>query len=290
MTQLMKEKLMEAIEAKQNDVRNFIWKYARKHDGTQDEIRLMDATPEQLQQFYNHCYSMLYSEDKVNPGRYVLLDIIREQRDKCNVELYLRKLAEGAFTGGEGISKYAYCQNILDCIKKNKQHFPQSELKNIPITAVTGGVPKEFSRLSIDEVLSGCLDTLGVLNTKHITFSFIKNLGIYLTPEEMKDLIERDENGAIRSRLEVIKERLNINPSVMLSVKPSGLSYAEFRSMLNLRSKKYAELTIPQLTTLRNKVLFCLEREVTHHASQWEDKIHQLELVATAKGITLERC
>lgn len=280
---------MEAIEAKQNDIRTFVWKYARKHDGTQDEIRLVDATPEQLQQFYNHCYSMLYSEDKVNPGRYILLDIIREQREKCNVELYLRKLAEGVFTGGEGYSKYSYCQILLDCIKKNKQHFPQNELKNIPITAITGGVPKEFSRLSIDSVLSGCLDTLGLLNTKHLTFSFIKNLGIYLTPDEMKELTEKDENGNIRSRLEVIKERLNINPSVRLSVKPSGLSYAEFRSMLNLRSKKYSDLNVGQLTTLRNKVLFRLEQEVSYHASQWEDKIHQLELVCQSRGIDLEK-
>ena len=102
----LKEKLTEAINARNNDVKSFVWKLARKADGTQEEVRLVDATPEQLQQFFNHCYSMLYSTDKLNPGRYVLLDIIKEQREKCNVELYLRRLKEGVLTGGESYPRH----------------------------------------------------------------------------------------------------------------------------------------------------------------------------------------
>ena len=87
----MKEKLTEAINARNNDIKSFVWKLARdKQTGEQEEIRLVDATAEQLNRFYAHCMSMLYSEDKLNPGRYVLLDIIKEQREKCNVELFLR--------------------------------------------------------------------------------------------------------------------------------------------------------------------------------------------------------
>ena len=55
----LKEKLTEAINARNNDVKSFVWKLARKADGTQEEVRLVDATPEQLQQFFNHCHSML---------------------------------------------------------------------------------------------------------------------------------------------------------------------------------------------------------------------------------------
>ena len=51
---VMREKLMEAIEAKNNDTKSFVWKLARKSDGTQEEIRLVDATPEQLNTFYKH--------------------------------------------------------------------------------------------------------------------------------------------------------------------------------------------------------------------------------------------
>lgn len=284
----LKEKLTEAINAKNNDVKSFVWKLARKADGTQEEIRLVDATPEQLQQFLNHCNSMLYSTDRLNPGRYVLLDIIREQRDKCNVELYLRKLKEGAFTNGESYPRHLYCQDILSCINKNKEHFPQNKLKEISITSITGGVPSEFSRISIDSVINGCLDTLGIFDNKHITFSFILNLGIYLTPEEMKEFNEKDKDGNPRSKLEIIKERLNIKPSVRLIVKPTGLNYTELRAMLNLRSNKYSKLTTDQLIVLRNKVLFRLEQEVNSHIEQWEDRIRQIKLTAQSRGITLE--
>lgn len=284
---MLKEKLTEAINAKNNDVKSFVWKLARKSDGSQEEIKLFDATPEQLKHFYKHCNSMLYSNDKINPGRYVLLDIIKDQREKCNVELYLRKLKDGTFTNGESYPRHLYCQDILNCIRMNKEHFPQNELKNIPITAITGGVPKEFSRLSISSVIDGCLDTLGTINTKHITFSFILNMGIYLTPEEMKEFTEKDAEGNTRSRLEVVKERLNIKPSIRLIVKPSGLNYSELRSMLNLHSKKYSDLTTDQLLTLRNKVLFRLEQEVNFHIDQWEERISQIKKVAESRGIDL---
>ena len=188
---------------------------------------------------------------------------------------------------GESYPRHLYCQDVLNCIKMNKEHFPQSELKNIPITAITGGVPKEFSRLSIDSVINGCLDTLGIIDTKHITFNFILNLGIYLTPEEMREFDEKDKDGKTRSKLEVIKERLNIKPTVRLIVKPSGLNYTELRAMLNLRPKKYSELTTDQLVTLRNKVLFRLEQEVDYHITSWEERIRQIKMVAESRGITL---
>lgn len=287
---IVKEKLTEAINAKNNDVNSFIWKLARKLDGTQEEIRLVDATPEQLQQFFNHCNSMLYSTDKFNPGRYVLLDIIKEQREKCNVELYLRKLKEGAFTGGESYPRHLYCQDILSCISQNKALFPQNKLKETSIAVITGGLPKEFERLSIASVIDGCLDQLGIFDNKHITFSFILNLGVYLTPDEMKEFNEKDKDGNTRSKLEVIKERLNIKPSVHLTVKPTGLNYTELRAMLNLRPKKYSNLDIDQLITLRNKVLFRLEQEVNFHIDQWEERIRQIQLTAQSRGISLESC
>lgn len=286
----LKEKLTEAIDARKNDVKSFVWKLARKADGTQEEVRLVDATPEQLQQFLNHCNSMLYSTDKLNPGRYVLLDIIKEQREKCNVELYLRRLKEGALTGGESYPRHLYCQDVLSCISKNKALFPQAKLKELSIGLITGGLPREFERLSIASVIDGCLDQLGIMDNKHITFSFILNLGVYLTPEEMKEFNEKDKDGNTRSKLEVIKERLNIKPSVRLTVKPTGLNYTELRAMLNLRPKKYSDLTTDQLVTLRNKVLFRLEQEVNFHIEQWEERIRQIQLTAQSRGISLESC
>lgn len=279
---------MEAIEAKNNDTKSFVWKLARKSDGTQEEIKLVDATPEQLNTFYNHCKSMLYSEDKLNPGRYVLLKIIEDQRKKCNVELFLRKLESGSICADkQPYPRHLYIQDIRTYMNAHKDDFPSSELKNISISACTGGLPREFERISIDDVLNGGLDQLGYFDNKHITFSFILNMGVYLTPAEMKEFDEKDKDGNTRSKLEVIKERLGIKSSVRLTVKPTGLNFSELRAMVNLKSKKYSDLTTDQLTVLRNKVLFRLENEVMFHIEQWEERMRQIQLVAKEKGIEL---
>lgn len=285
---LMKEKLTEAIEAKNNDTKSFVWKLARKSDGTQEEIRLVDATPEQLNTFYNHCKSMLYSTDKLNPGRYTLLEIIGEQRRKCNVELFLRKLEQGSICAdNKPYPRHLYIQDLRAYMNAHKEDFPSNELKNISIAACTGGLPREFERISIEEVLDGGLDQLGYFDNKHITFSFILNMGVYLTPVEMKEFDEKDKDGNTRSKLEVIKERLNIKNTVRLTVKPAGLNFNELRAMVNLKPKKYSELTTDQLIVLRNKVLFKLENEVMFHIEQWEERIRQIELVAKERDIVL---
>lgn len=286
---VMREKLMEAIEAKNNDTKSFVWKLARKSDGTQEEIRLVDATPEQLNSFYKHCKSMLSSEDKLNPGRYVLLKIIGEQRRKCNVELFLRKLESGSLcSDGKPYPRHLYIQDIRAYMNTHKEDFPSDELNDISIAAITGGLPREFERISIEEVLDGGLDRLGHFDNKHITFSFILNMGVYLTPAEMKEFDEKDKDGNTRSKLEVIKERLNIKPTVRLTVKPTGLNFNELRAMVNLKPKKYSDLTTDQLTVLRNKVLFRLEDEVQFHIEQWQERMRQIELIANERGITLD--
>ena len=166
---VMKEKLMEAIEAKNNDTKSFVWKLARKSDGTQEEIHLIDATPEQLNSFYKHCKSMLYSEDKLNPGRYTLLNIIEDQRRKCNVELFLRKLESGALCAdGKPYPRHLYIQDIRSCMNSRKDEFPSNELSDISIATITGGLPREFERISIEEVLDAGLDRLGL----GVVFSF----------------------------------------------------------------------------------------------------------------------
>lgn len=285
----MREKLMAAIEAKNNDVKSFVWKLARKADGTQEEIRLVDATPEQLNKFYKHCKSMLYSTDKLNPGRYVLLNIIEEQRKKCTVEIFLRKLESGSICADKKpYPRYLYIQDLRSYMNAHKADFPSNELADISISACTGGLPREFERISIEEVLDGGLDQLGYFDNKHITFSFILNMGVYLTPAEMKEFDEKDKDGNTRSKLEVLKERLGIKDTVRLTVKPTGLNFSELRAMINLKPKKYSDLTTDQLTVLRNKVLFRLENEVLFHIDQWEERIRQLKAVAESKNIALE--
>lgn len=285
---VMKEKLTEAMNARDNDIKSFVWKFARQSDGSQPEIKLIDATPEQLKTFYAHCQSMLYSTDKINPGRYVLLNIIREQREKCNVELFMRKMELGSISAdGKGYPKFMYWQNILDFKKKNAEYFTNHSFEDSPISIFTGKLPREFENISIGSVMDSCLDQMGNFDNKHITFSFILNMGVCLTPDEMKEFNEKDSEGNKRSKLELIKERLNIKNTVKLTVKPGGLNFSELRAMVNLRNKKYSELTTEQLTVLRNKVLFRLENEVMYHASQWEKKLDEIEKVAKFRGIEL---
>ncbi len=289
MSNLIKEKLTEAIEAKNNDIKSFVWKLARKSDGTQEEIRMIDATPEQLQHFYDHCMSMLHSTNTQNPGRYVLLNLIEEQRRKCNVELFLRKLESGDLcVDNKPYPRYLYIQDIRAFMNNHKENFPSDKLNEISISALSSDLPREFNRISIEEALDGGLDQLGIFSNKHITFSFILNMGICLTPEELKEFNEKDKEGNTRSKLELIKERLNIKDTVRLIVKPSGLNFKELRAMIGLKQKKYSDLTTDQLTTLRNKVLFRLEDEVKFHIRQWEEKVRQITKVCESKGIKLK--
>lgn len=290
------EKLTQAINEHENNVENFIWKGPKKEVNgvrVQEEIRLMDATPEQLNKFYAHCMSMLYSNDKKNPGRTILLDIIKRQRQKCNAELYLRWLENKYQTNIPDVRKpyprFLYNSDIREALEANKDSIPNEEYANTPITVLTDGVPMEFRDVTIHDVLLGAVGVLGLFDRSHISLSFITKMGVWLTDKEMNELLERDKDGKARNRIDVIKERFNLRKDIKLYPNENGLSYTELRAMLNLKTKKYSDLTTDQLLVLRDKVLFRFEDEVRFHISQWEDIINKIERVAEIKGITLER-
>lgn len=286
---IIKEKLTEAIEAKKNDINSYIWKFARNKDKVQPEIKLMDATPEQLQYFYKHCKSMLYNTDKFNIGRYPLLDLIKEQRDKCNIELFIRKVELGSISAdGQGYSKVMYCQNLLEFKRKNYKYFMDHDFDSSPISLVVGKLPREFEDITIGSVIKACLGQLGVFSTRHITTSFILSIGVFLTPKELQECNEYDENGKKISKLTVLKKKLGLKQSYSINVKSGGLTLSQLRAMLNLRTKNYSELSTEQLTTLRDKVLFHLEKGVLSHVDQWENKLKEIEKVAEVRNITLE--
>lgn len=290
------EKLTQAINEHENNVENFIWKGPKKEVNgvrVQEEVRLMDATPEQLNKFYAHCMSMLYSNDKKNPGRTILLDMIKRQRQKCNAELYLRWLENKYQTNIPDVRKpyprFLYNIDIREALEVNKDSIPNEEYANTPITVLTDGVPMEFRDVTIQDVLLGAVEVLGLFDRSHISLSFITKMGVWLTDKEMNELLERDKDGKARNRIDVIKERFNLRKDIKLYPNENGLSYTELRAMLNLKTKKYSDLTTDQLLVLRDKVLFRFEDEVRFHISQWEDIINKIERVAEIKGITLER-
>ena len=79
-----------------------------------------------------------------------------------------------------------------------------------------------------------------------------------------------------------------MKPSVNIYITPKGLSYSQLRAMVLLKSRKYSELSVDQLKTLRNVVLFALSDEARFHISQWESRMAQIEEVAKERGILLK--
>lgn len=279
---MIKEKLAAAIAKKNNDINTFVWK-GRKVEVNgqlvQDEKKLVDCSEDELRTFYKHCDSMLYNTSKECPGRYVLLDILEDQRVRCNAELFLRWLEQEKST-----PRFTFLSSLRVFLDNNKG----IDTKNVFISeALVGGCPAEFARLPIDIVLEGCLDKLGKFNKQHITLTFILKQGLWFTQQESKDLTEKTPSGEFREKAEVAKERLGLKSSVNLYMTPKGLSFAQLRAMVNLKSKKYSELTTPQLETLRNRILFSLEDEVKFHIGQWETRKNQIKMVCDAKGYTL---
>ena len=283
---IIRERLEEAMASKKIDVKNFIWKGEKKEINgvmTQEEIRLIDADEKQLNKFYNHCMSMLYNQDKQNPGRYLLLDIIKDQIARCNCELFLRWLEQE-----KGKPRFTFLSDVRTILDNNKENIPDTT--NIPISTIVGGCPDEFKEIPISLIIDGCIDRLGYFNKQHITLSFILKQGLWFTQQELKDLTEKNEDGTTKDRVEVVKEKLGLTkPGINLYITPKGLNFAQLKAMISLRSKKYSELTTDQLKTLRNILLFALSDEVRFHINQWEARISQLQEVAKLKDITLEK-
>ena len=279
---MMKEKLEEAYRRKEDAIETFIWKGEKRPqpDGTfaQDKILLVDCTQSQLQEFYNHCNSMLYSDDHVHPGRKVLLDIIKDQRNRCNAELFIRYIEKE-----EKIPRYSFMASLRTFLDNN----PSVGLDAPVGLSICNLDASEYSNLPLGLVLDACLDTLGKFDRSHITRAFILKQGLWYTPEESKELTEHENDGSLRDKKEVVKERLGLQPNISLYTSPKGLTYSQLRAMINLRSKKYSDLTTQQLETLRNRILFSLEDDVRFHIKQWETRKSQIEKVAAAKGFTI---
>lgn len=263
---------------------SFIWKGHKVLDENgkykQSEQRLIDMTEKELRNCYEHCKIMLFNTDSANPGRHVVLEIIADQRNRCGAELFLRHVEQH-----NELSRFSLIESINEFLRLNKE-----VLKTIKpeLSVMFSNIPNEFGKLSIHLVLDGCLDRLGVFNKKHITRTFILKQGIWLTPEESRDLVEYDGSGNLVDRLVVIRERLNIKEIEKLYLNAKGLNYTQMRAMLNLKpNKKYMDLTTTQLETLRNRVLFNLEETVKNHIESWEKRMEEIQMVIDYKGFKL---
>lgn len=282
---ILKEKLNEAMLSKKNDINSFIWKGKKVKVGEsfiQEEIKLVNASPEQLKEWYKYCEVMLYNTSKDVPGRYLVLESIHDQRKRCNAELCLRQLESAE---ENKIPRYKLNLQIQDLLSAEGNESLSA--KDLTLGDVSN-IDCEYEDIPLNLIIEGCIDKLGVFNRKYLKLSFILKQGLWLTQQEINDLTEHDENGEVRNRLDIVRERLNINKNIEFKINTKGLSYSQLRAMLQLKNKKYSEMTTEQLKTLRNRILFNLENEIKHHILQWENRKMQLEIVAKQKGINLK--
>lgn len=232
------EKLQNAMDS----IESLVWK-----DKTGNSVKLMTAPEEDLRKWYKHCYEMLYNVSPWSPGKYKIKENIRETWDACNTELFVRYLLHDCNTD------IKTKKDILDYINSQKALHEESIL-NESISILFSGLDPIFEKVTVDRLMDACFDKLDVLNKKMITDKFILAQGIWLTDEEKVELTEVDKNGRLRNRMEVIKERLCLDPTIKLRVSPTGLSFAEFRSLVQLTTlPKISSLSTIALKTLRDK-------------------------------------
>ena len=269
------EKLQNAM----NSINSFIWINKKG-----DSIKMVDMPADQLQEAAKHCYEMLYNETSYNVGRLIVRKNIHSIWDSCNAELFARHLLYECNVG------FKSRKDILDTINQYKANY-DGDILDQSVSIIFEGLPPIFEKVTVRRLMDACFDKLDVFNRKIINDKFLLYQGIWLTNQEKNDLTEKDENGVMRDRKEVICERLGlnkINPK-MLRFNPTGLSYAEFRSIVQLSPiTKVSTLPSTTLETLRDKILLLLDNDLDHHINKWNTLLKNCKAVAEERHIPLD--
>lgn len=269
-------KLKKAITAKDNDINSLVWK-----DKTGVNIRLIDISQNELKRYHRHCEQMLTNRDIYKPGKLVIRENIQKCWDSCNAELFARYLMHDCETD------IKTNKDLLDFI--NVQRKANNVDVEDSISVLFTGLPTIYEKVTVGKLMDVCFDKLDVLNKKMITDKFIIAQGIWLTDEEKQELTELETGGKIRNRMEVIKERLCLNPDIRLRVSPTGLSFAEFRALIQLSDlPKISSLSTIALKTLRDKVLLLLDNDLDYHINKWMKIKKDIERVAEYKNWNLD--
>lgn len=266
------DKLAQAMEKRANNINAWVW--VGKNG---DSVRLLDMGFDELQKAYNHTLDMLYRKTNYKFGKLEVRKNIQKIHRSCNSELLHRYLLHDL-----SIDLFKTNKDILDFINKFKETNGVSN--EDLITCMFTNLPKEFETLTVEDLLLACLDSCEPINRRLISDEFITSLGIWLTEDEKKDLTEFDESGKLRPWIQVMKERLFIDGGYF-KVTPTGLSYSELKSLLNLEQRtRVSSVSSATLTLLRDKILLLLDNDLEYHIKKWTTLKDQIENVAHYKG------
>lgn len=270
------EALNNAIEKKQNAIENLTWKKA-----DQSSVKLIDMKPEEIKKAYLHCKSMLYSTSRYSPGKYQVRKNIWTMQANCNAELLLRYILNVC-----EISELKTNKNIVDLVNNYRanKHIKDTDF----VTVIFDNLPEQFITVTVEKFVRAALDSLEPFNKKLISNDFIISEGIWFTEAERKDLTEFNDDGSMRNRLDVMKERLFLE-NVRLRIDPKGLNYTEFRSLIQLENfQKFSTIPSGTLELLRDKILLALDNNLEWHIQKWTKLLDNVKRVAEYKEIKLD--
>lgn len=275
----------------------YVWKDARlTHNKaeTQLQTKMVDMDEDQLQMIYDHCKEMLYNTDPSNLGRMIVIDQIVKQLDYCGAELALRWFK----TLQDQKGNYIYSNETL--MSELRSWMSEFEPDDSYTLKDFVSVPAEYRNVKITSLQLACRDALGSFDHSKITHSFIYNMGIFLTQEELKEIDDDLRAAGLNPDSYTLQAKINNHIKLPLSVmnvelrvNPKGLSGTELQDMINLKRIrgwkmcKYSSLSTSQLRTLRSKVLCALEDRTKHQAKKWKEIMGQIEEVAKYKHFKL---
>ncbi len=280
-----------------NDINSYVWRDKRLTNNKEErqvEIKMVDMDQDQLQTIYNHCKEMLYNTDQKNPGRMIVLDQIAKQLDCCRAELALRWFQTLKDNNGNYLytsdSLMVELRNWVNNCNVDEQCYLKEFLQ----------VPSEYNYVKVKDLEDACRDSLGSFDHSKISFSFIYNLGIYLTQEELRSIDNDLKEHGLNPDSYTLQTKINNHIQVPLNIfnatiaiNPKGLTMSEFRDMITMKHYKgykmckYSALTTNQLSTLCNKVLYALEDKIKWQAGKWKIIMAQIEEVAQFKHYKL---
>lgn len=258
----------------------------------QVEYKLIDMDENQLNIAYSQCKQMLYNTDFQNLGRMIILEQIQNQLNYINAELALRWFK----TLKDSIGNIIYSEtNLLTDIREWIIAIggKLEDAKNYKLKDFVQ-VPPEFKNVNVELLMMACRDALGYFNHSKITYPFLYRMGIYFTYKELQESSDKvPDKTDLKTRFLLLKTQLNLKESTELKANPAGLKESEFRDMIHMKRLKgpkkckYSELTTSQLTTLRDKVLYSLEDQITQQSVVWRRLMQQIEEVAQYKKFIL---